>query len=119
MTISLAMAKKLARSLRRENRPNGRSWRTIAREDYRNEIDQSTLSRIAREKGKWIPATEHLQILLGLKKAHKSKPKAISEMTKDELICALRNRQPMPMPGPKIISAFRQLGWLNMKGPQS
>jgi len=57
--------KKLARRLLRENR-QGRSYRTIAREDYQNKIDQSTLSRIARTKGEWLPKSSELLNLLGL-----------------------------------------------------
>lgn len=65
MTIASSKAKKLARRLLSENR-NGRSYRTIAREDYRDEIDQSTLSRIARTKGEWLPKSHELLELLGL-----------------------------------------------------
>jgi len=67
MTVVSSRAKKLARKLLRENRKNGRSWRVIARENYQNKVDQSTLSRIAREKGAWIPKDEQLQIILGLR----------------------------------------------------
>lgn len=67
MNVSIARAKKLARSLLRENQ-RGRTWRTIARDDYQNQIDQSTLSRIARKKGEWIPVSLDLQVILGLKK---------------------------------------------------
>ena len=65
MNIASSKAKKLARSLLRENH-NGRSYRTIAREDYQDKIDQSTLSRIARGKGTWLPKNPEMLNLLGL-----------------------------------------------------
>lgn len=94
MNVSLARTKKLARSLLRENRKNGRSWRCIAREDYQNRIDQSTLSRIARNKGAWLPKDETLLLLLGLKKQRKPRPKykTIREMSNKELRMHIRNR---------------------------
>lgn len=64
-SVSPSKAKKLARRLLRENR-SGRSYRTIAREDYQGEIDQSTLSRIARSKGTWLPKDETILSKLGL-----------------------------------------------------
>lgn len=73
MNISPTKIKKLARMLLRENR-NGRSWRTIAREDYQGRIDQSTLSRIARGKGVWTPRDEKILVILGLKKPCVPKP---------------------------------------------
>ncbi len=96
MKVSPAKAKKLARTLRRENLKNGRSWRTIAREDYQDQIDQSTLSRIARNKGKWIPKGEHFLILLGLITPRRPHPKPISEMSIPDLLHALRDREAMP-----------------------
>lgn len=73
MNISPTKVKKLARMLLRENR-RGRSWRTIAREDYQGRIDQSTLSRIARGKGVWTPRDEKILVILGLKKPCQPKP---------------------------------------------
>lgn len=64
-TVASSKAKKIARRLLRENR-NGRSYRTIAREDYQGKIDQSTLSRIARSKGEWLPKSEEILKTLGL-----------------------------------------------------
>jgi len=73
MNNSPTKVKKLARALLRENR-RGRSWRTIAREDYQGRIDQSTLSRIVRGKGTWLPRDERILVILGLKKPCVPKP---------------------------------------------
>ena len=83
MNIPQTKVKKLARMLLRENRC-GRPWRTIAREDYKNKINQSTLSRIARGKGIWTPRDEKLLILLGVLKPRKPKPvpRVIPELEK-------------------------------------
>ena len=59
-------AKKLARSLLRENR-RGRSWRTIAREDYQGQVNHATLNRIAISKGEWLPKDDKILTVLGLK----------------------------------------------------
>lgn len=84
MNISLPKAKKLARMLLRENR-SGRSYRTISREDYQGRIDQSTLSRIARGKGTWLPRDEKILVILGLKKpcVPKSPPAPVSAWLRD------------------------------------
>ncbi len=67
MTISSSKARKLARSLLRQNR-NGRSWRVIANEDYQGKVNYATLNRFAISKGTWIPKDEKILIALGLKK---------------------------------------------------
>jgi len=87
MTISLAKARKTARRLLRENR-HGRSYRTISKEDYGDQINQSTLSRFAREQGGYIPKDERLQIILGLRKERHPRPKqkTVMQMNKNELI---------------------------------
>lgn len=88
MTISLARAKKAARTLLRENRKNGRSWRVIAREDFSNSIPAGTLNRFALSKGAWFPKDERLQIILGLRKERQPRPKqkTVMQMNKNELI---------------------------------
>lgn len=68
MTIIISRAKKLARSLLRENRKNGRTWRAIAHEDYNDQINFATLNRFAKSKGAWIPKDNEILITLGLKK---------------------------------------------------
>lgn len=59
-------AQRLAKRLLRENK-RGRTWRTIAREDFNDQVNYATLNRITREKGAWIPKDEQLQIILGLR----------------------------------------------------
>lgn len=88
MTISLARARKTARRLLRENRKSGRSWRVIAREDYDDKINITTLCRFAITKGEWFPKDERLQIILGLRKERKPRPKqkTVNTMTRDEVI---------------------------------
>lgn len=71
MNISIAKAKKLARTLLRENRK--RSWRSIAHEDYQDRINYATLNRFAINKGAWIPKDEKILIALGLKKPREPK----------------------------------------------
>lgn len=88
MSVSLARARKTARSVLRENRKNGRSWRVIAREDFNGEINHATLNRFAIHKGEWLPKDERLLIVLGLKKERKPRPKqkTVMQMNKSELL---------------------------------
>lgn len=88
MSVSLARAKKLARTLLRENRKNGRKWRAIASEDFNNQINFATLNRFALSKGEWFPKDERLQIILGLRKERQPRPKqkTVMQMNKNELI---------------------------------
>lgn len=65
MTASITKAKKLATSLLRANRL-GRSWRTIAHEDYADQVNHATLNRIAIHKGDWLPKDETILKALGL-----------------------------------------------------
>jgi hypothetical protein len=58
-------AKRLASALLRENR-RGRSWRTIARDDYGDRVNFATLNRIAISKGDWLPKDEEVLKVLGL-----------------------------------------------------
>lgn len=88
MTVSLSRAKKLARTLLRENRKNGRSWRVIAREDYANKIPPGTLCRFAVSKGEWFPKDKELQLDLGIRKQRPPRPKqkTVMQMSKHELL---------------------------------
>lgn len=94
MTISLARARKAARTLLRENRKNGRSWRVIAREDFSDAIPAGTLNRFALSKGEWFPKDERLQIILGLRKERQPRPKqkTVTQMTRDEVIKLFEKR---------------------------
>ncbi len=94
MSVSLARAKKLARTLLRENRKNGRAWRTIAKEDFNDEINYATLNRFALSKGEWFPKDKELQIVLGIRKQSKPRPKqkAMMQMNKSELIQHITKR---------------------------
>jgi hypothetical protein len=58
-------AKRLASALLRENR-RGRSWRTIARDDYQDRVNFATLNRIATSRGEWLPKDEEILKVLGL-----------------------------------------------------
>ncbi|RPI95526.1 MAG: hypothetical protein EHM40_02930 [Chloroflexi bacterium] len=73
MYISAARARKLAKRLCDEN-AKGRSWRTIAREDYGNQISHATINRIANKGGEWLPKDKRLLVLLGLKKPRGVRP---------------------------------------------
>lgn len=66
MKPASSKAKKLARSLLRENR--SRSWRRIAAEDYQDKVNYATLNRIAISRGAWLPKDEKILTILGLKK---------------------------------------------------
>ena len=55
----------LAKRLQGENR-SGRSWRRIAREDYKDKVNFATLNRIANSGGKWLPKKRKILIALGL-----------------------------------------------------
>lgn len=94
MTVSLARAKKTARMLLRENRKNFRSWRVIAREDFENKVPAGTLCRFAVSKGEWFPKDKELQIILGIRKQSKPRPKqkTMMQMNKSELIQHITQR---------------------------
>jgi len=74
----------LAERLLSENR-SGRSWRAIAREDYRNRVNFATLNRIANSGGAWLPKERKILRALGLVERRKRTPiqKAISRMVRD------------------------------------
>ena len=111
-------AKSIARRLLRENRGTrskvGRSWRVIAREDYNNQINNSTLCRFAISQGEWLPKDERLLIVLGLKRERKASTQAkdLFDMSKDTLRNALINRETMPPLDPRIVRGFKKLGWI-------
>ena len=82
MTISPTKAKRLAKSLMKENRT--RSWRQIAKEDYSDQINYATLNRFAIHKGTWLPRDEKILVTLGLKKpcVPKSPPEPLPQWLK-------------------------------------
>ena len=75
MSISSSKARKIAKRLLKENRENGRSWRTIAREDYDNQVNFATLNRFALSEGEWIPKNKEILVALGLSKPRKKFPR--------------------------------------------
>lgn len=108
-------AKKLARTLLRENQKNNRSWRVIAREDFGNRISHATLNRIANSRGAWLPKDESLLIALGINQPRKPKkqlPKDLFDMGVAQLRKAIQNRETMPPPDPRILNQFVKLGWM-------
>lgn len=107
-------AKKLATTLLRENRKNGRTWRAIAKDDYGNRVAAGTLNRIAKSKGAWLPKSDATLITLGLKKQprQKSAPTSLWDMSAEALRRAIETREEMPPPDPRIIKAFVKAGLL-------
>lgn len=93
-----------------------RTWRVIASSDYENKIPAGTLCRFAKAKGEWLPKEEYLYVL-GLKKQRATihKPKMLIDMSTDELLFALNNRQPMPKVSTKFKKLFKQLGYKNIR----
>ena len=77
-------AQGLSERLLSENR-SGRSWRTIAREDFGDQVNFATLNRIAREGGQWLPKDRKVLRVLGLiePKKRTAIQKAISRMARD------------------------------------
>lgn len=59
-------ASRLAQHLLSENTIGGRSWREIAREDFRDRVHFVTLNRIALSGGKWLPKDRKILNILGL-----------------------------------------------------
>jgi hypothetical protein len=112
-------AKSIARRLLRQNRGTrsipARSWRVIARDDYKGQINYATLCRFAISQGEWIPKDERLQVVLGLKRERKAthaQPKDLFDMATDTLRNALIHREPMPPLDPRIVKQFIKLGWM-------
>lgn len=87
--IAKGTAKRFAKRLLREHR-KGRSYRTIAREDYPTLDDDGelivkfgTLNRIAISRGEWFPKDRKILVALGLKKPlQKRVPEPIPEWLK-------------------------------------
>lgn len=92
MNAGSAKAKKLARKLLRENR-RGRTWREIAREDYRGRVSFATLNRFAIHKGEWLPKDDEILTALGLKKPRAQKVKRVFDMPEKELLWRLEHRE--------------------------
>jgi len=90
--IYLTRAKKVAKRILRENK-KGRSYRTIAREDYPT-VKPGTLNRFSNGRGEYIPADKKLLVALGLKK-NTPKPKSIWKKSTKELLWCLLNRKEM------------------------
>lgn len=94
-------AKKAAKTLLRENRKNGVSWRTFEKCGYEGEvvilpgISAGTLCRFAKSKGAWLPKDPDILKRLGLYVEKPQRPKMIADMSSDELLAALNNRQPL------------------------
>ena len=69
----------------------GRSWRTIAREDYGNQVHFATLNRIALSAGEWLPKDKQVLTALGLRKERKPRTEvqeaivAMSQMVRQGL----------------------------------
>jgi len=94
--------KQTARELLRANRKYGVSWRTISKNGYTNEgviicpgLNHATINKFAMRKGQWIPSDIEKQKMLGIFIDKQPKPKSIFEMSSDELLKVLKNRQPM------------------------
>jgi hypothetical protein len=72
----------LALHLLSENRIGGRSWRSIAEEDFNGKVNHATLCRFALSGGTWIPKDRKIQKALGLIKPRTQTEKTIAELTK-------------------------------------
>lgn len=117
MTVSLARAKKLARTLLRENRKNGRSWRAIAREDFNNTVNITTLCRFAITKATWMPKDKSILLALGLIKprAPRPKQKTIPQMKDRELLEYCQRRINQLNDHIKSRGLKVSLGWIKEK----
>lgn len=94
--------KQTARSLLRANRKNGISWRQIERHGYREDniiikpgVNHGTLNRVATSKGTWLPKDIEILKRLGLHREKQRRLKSIWDMSSDELLHSLNNRQPL------------------------
>lgn len=90
MNVSPSVVKKRALGLLRANR-RGRSWRVMAREDFRGQINHATLCRFATNKGAWLPKDKRILLVLGL--VLPPRRKRIFDMTPRELLWCLEHRQ--------------------------
>lgn len=97
----MATAKQTARALFRANRKNGFSWREIEKHGYQDDevvilpgVNATTLCRVAKSKGTWLPKDIAILKLLGLHHEKQPRPKSIWDMSADELLHSLQHRQP-------------------------
>lgn len=95
-------AKKTAKTLLRANRKNGVSWRTIEKHGYTEDdivilagVNATTLCRFAKSRSAWQPKDPAILKLLGLHVEKPQRPKMIADMSNEELLAALNNRQPL------------------------
>jgi len=93
--------KKIARTLLRANRKLGLSWPVLSREGYsegdiviKPGVNQTTLCRVAKSKGTWLPKDIEILKLLGLYQEKQPRPKPIWDMSAVELLYSLKHRQP-------------------------
>lgn len=111
-------ARTLARRLLRQNRGTAkitaRSWRVIAREDFNDKINNTTLCRFAKSQGEWLPKDKRILIALGLKHERKAKHQCrdLFDMATNALRRAFDQRESMPPVDPRILKQFVKLGWL-------
>ena len=91
---------KTARMLFRANRKLGFSWREIEKHGYQDDdivilpgINATTLCRVAKSKGTWLPKDIEILKLLGLYHEKLPRPKSIWDMSAGELLYALDHRQ--------------------------
>jgi hypothetical protein len=96
----MATAKQTARALFRANRKDNKSWPCLSREGLEADdikvlpgIAAGTLCRIAKSKGAWLPKDIEILKLLGLHHEKQPRPKSIWDMSANELLHALNNRQ--------------------------
>jgi len=82
------MTKRLIRLINRENK-KGMSYREMSKICG---VKAGTINRLAKEKGAWIPKRKDILLKLGL--IH-PKVKRLADMSKDELLWCLNNRQIM------------------------
>jgi hypothetical protein len=97
----MATAKQAARALFRANRKKDLSWRDIERHGYQADdiiikpgINATTLCRVAKSKGTWLPKDIEILKLLGLHHEKQPRPKSIWDMSANELLHSLKHRQP-------------------------
>ena len=95
----MATAKQTARALFRANRKNGVSWRTMERAGYQADdiiilpgINATTLCRVAKSKGTWLPKDIEILKKLGLYHEKQPRPKSIWDLSSAELLHCLTHR---------------------------
>jgi hypothetical protein len=94
----MTRARLLARHLIAQH-SRGRSWRTIAREDYCDRVHFATLNRIAKTGGEWLPKDAQILAALGLKRERKPRTEvqeiiiSMSQMARQGLRLWKRRKQ--------------------------